>query len=184
MNEKRARELAYTYSTIEAGTPCGMRRDDEYRGRHSEEMKYGVVLQLVATVPDAAVAAAVIQQSPDPGGEKTAVVAAVDERALYLLECTALSPPSAPSSPVPTVRTRRLPLDPRAWRVSITTTFRSSFSGRPLHQNLWTFEIGGETLIFESEFADDSAGDDNERFARALATALGYELDAGQAHAA
>lgn len=143
-----------------------------------------MALQLIATVPDAAVAVALKRQPLDPEGETTAVVTAVDERALYVVECTALSPPSAPRAPIPTIKTSRVPLDPSADTVSIATTFGSSFSGRPLHSNRWTFEVGGESLSFESERVADSAGDDEERFAHALATALGYDLpDSGDMQA-
>lgn len=176
MDERRARELAYAYGSIEAQTPCGKRRDDDYSGRHYEAMKYALALQLMATVPDAAVAVALKRQPVDPEGEPTAVVAAVDDRALYVVECAVLSPASAASSPIPTIETSRIPLDPSACRVSIATTLGSSFSGRRLHNNRWTFELGDESLSFESERDTDSAGDAEERFARALAKALRYDV--------
>lgn len=176
MDERRARDLARAYGSIEGRTPSGKRRDEEYSGRHQDDMKYAIALQLMATVPDAAEALALKRQPLASEGEATAVVVAVDERALYVVECTALSPPSAPRSPIPTIQTERISLDPSAGRVSVATTFGSSFSGKPLYKNRWTFEIGGASLAFESERIADSGGDDEERFARALAKALGYSL--------
>jgi len=176
MDERRAQQLAYTYASIEGRTPCGKRRDDEYNGRHYDEMKYAMALQLRATVLDSATAVALTRQPRDPEGETTAVVAAVDERAMYVVECTALSPPSGPRALNATITTSRIPLDPGASAVTIATTFGSSFSGRPLHRNRWTFEVGGELLSFDSELVADSTGDEQEKFARALAKALGYDL--------
>lgn len=176
MEDRRARELAYTYGSIEGRTPCGKRRDDEYNGRQCDDMKYAMTLQLMATVPDAAAAVALKRQPLDPEGETTAVVVAVDERALYVVECTALSLPSGSGTPLPTIETSRIPLNPSADTVSIATTFEPSFSGRPLYNNRWTFEVGGESLSFESERVIDSVGDDEERFAHALAKALRYDL--------
>jgi hypothetical protein len=179
MDEKRARDLAHAYGTIEGRTPLGKRRDDEYNGRHWEDMKWGITLQLIAAIPDAAIAVAMKRMPLDAEGEATAVVAAVDEQALYVVECTTLSSlSSGPTNLVPTVKARRIPLDPSTGRVSIFTTFGSSFSGKPLHENQWTFEIGSETLTFESERVADHVGDAEEQFARAVAKALGYDLPA------
>jgi hypothetical protein len=104
------------------------------------------VAEALALVPEPETIAAVTQVDGRPR------IAALAGGALYLVWATTAAPEAA--------RCRRVPLDPSSTAVEL------SERGDVRH---WSFEIDEEPLVFRT------AGDDDpERFARALAGALGW----------
>jgi hypothetical protein len=107
----------------------------------------GVERLLTERVPDPGAAAALI----DADGRHC--VAALAGGALYLAWAVAGTPEAA--------RCRRIPLAPA--EVEVSERFDSDTAVRH-----WWFEVGGDPLVFRALDADDEA------FAAALATALGW----------
>ncbi len=127
---------------------------DAWVARHRAEdapspaAREGVERLLAERVPDAGVATALIDAE---GRQRVAALAA---GALYLVWSVKGNPEGA--------RCRRIPLEP----ADVEVSERVEDDGRVVRH--WWFEIGGEPLVFRA------LDDENEAFAAALASALGW----------
>ncbi len=113
----------------------------------------GVARALAERVPDPEAAAAV------PGGDGRPLVVALAGRALWQVWTV-----GAAAGTPDAVRCRRTPLEPATTSVEVSERLGAE---SPLRH--WWFSVGEEPLLLRT------AGDDDaERFARALAAALGW----------
>ena len=112
----------------------------------------GVERALAERVPEPSKAAAV------PGADGKPLVAVLAEGALWTLWTVgAAGTPDA-------VRCRRVPLEPAGTTVEVSERLQGA---EPVRH--WWFEVGEDPLVFRTVGEDDA-----ERFARALALALGW----------
>ena len=107
-------------------------------------------LELLATIPEPDAAAAIVR------GDERPRIAALAESALWLVWTT----PGVPGS----TRIRRIPLQPAATAVELSERREGEQTVRH-----WAFELDREPLVFRT-----TGDDEPERFARALAGALGW----------